>query len=270
MDLSIVILNYKQAGLIKYCLRGIKNANLSLKYEIIVVDNNSGDNCLKMVNDFYPDVVTVAAPKNSGFAAGNNLGIQRSRGRYVLILNPDVVIIRGKIEKMMEFADKNLKAGIIGPKLINADGSLQYSCRRFFKWRVPIYRRTFIGRYNFAKRDLDDYLMRCWDHNHDAKVEWLFGACLLIRRELIDKIGFLDERFFMYFEDADYCRRCWESGMEVWYLASVELIHYHHQQSAEKVGLMSLLNKATLIHVNSAIKYFIKYFKKKTPLDVFK
>ena len=299
MDLSIIILNYKQKGLVKQCLKGILAAAINLNYEIIVVDNDSGDDCLKMVKEQFLgiennyssdktqtkewsmpkqktiflkqelkqklDIKTIQAKKNLGFAAGNNLGIKIAQGKYILILNPDIAIVSNVLEKMFEFMENYPKVGVCGPKLINPDGSVQYSRRRFPSWRIPLYRRTFLGKLPFAKKTLNYYLMTEKNHNNNQKVDWLFGACLMIRKKVIDQIGAFDERFFMYFEDLDLCRRIWQTGFEVYYLAEVEMIHYHQRLSAEKSGLFGLFNKAARIHLSSGIKYFAKYLGVKSP-----
>ena len=279
IDVSIVILNYKQKGLVKQCIKGIVASRPSIGYEIIVVDNNSGDGVLQAVQDLFktaagsqgtatlfdrlqvprPEIITIQAGENRGFAVGNNLGIQRSRGRYVVVMNPDIAIVPGALEHLVEFMDQQPQVGICGPKLINPDGSVQYSCRRFPTLFVPLYRRTFFGSFKHGQQMLTDYLMRDFNHATNLPVDWLFGACLVIRRSLIDKIGLFDERFFMYFEDLDWCRRCWAAGFQVYYVAAVELVHYHQRLSAERSGLFGLFSKAGRIHLASGIKYFAKY-----------
>ena len=174
MDLSIIILNYKQKGLLKQCLKGIVAAQPQLNYELIVVDNNSGDDSLEMVKRMFvsendnkkqpplpinkvleiPPIITIQSKSNDGFAAGNNLGIHRAKGNYVMILNPDIAVVSGVLEKMVSFMADYPLVGIIGPKLINPDGSVQYSCRRFPKFLTPLYRRTTFGKFSFAKKNI--------------------------------------------------------------------------------------------------------------------
>lgn len=286
MDLSIIILNYKQKGLLKQCIKGIVMAQPQLDYELIVVDNNSGDDSLEMVKKMFepeikvanrqpqlpiikplaiPPIKTIAAAANNGFANGNNLGIAASVGQYVMILNPDIAIVPGALEKMVAFMKDNTGVGIIGPKLINPDGTVQFSCRRFPNSLMPIYRRTFFGKLPFAARAVSDYLMRDLNHQTNTEVDWLFGACLLFRKSVLDKIGLFDERFFMYFEDLDLCRRAWQAGFKVMYFAEVEMVHYHQRLSAEKGGLLALFSRGGVIHIASGIKYFAKYLGVKRP-----
>jgi len=286
MDLSIIILNYKQKGLVKQCIKGIVTTQPNLDYEIIVVDNNSDDNCLEMVKNIFkdnlknneiqpelpiinkleiPPIETIQSKSNDGFAVGNNLGIKQVKGEYVMILNPDIAVVPGALEKMVNFMQENQQVGIIGPRLINPDGSVQYSCRRFPSLMTPLYRRTFLGKLLFAKKPLIDYLMKDFDHEEKIEVDWLFGACLLIRKSVMDKVGLFDERFFMYFEDLDLCRRVWQAGFKIIYFAKVEMVHYHQRLSAERNGVLGILSKGGRIHIASGIKYFAKYLGVKLP-----
>lgn len=265
MKLSIIILNYKQKGLVKQCIKGIYQSKIRVPFEILVVDNHSEDGCLEMVREFYPEVRGISIDKNRGFAYGNNRGIEKSRGEYILILNPDIAIVEGAVEEMIRFLDHHPKVGIIGPKLIHPDGTIQYSCRRFPTILTPLYRRTFFGKLPFAKKHIASYLMKEWDHQEARDVDWLFAACILVRREALEKVGYFDDRFFLYYEDLDLCRRFWERGYEVWYLPKVELVHYHQRLSANRQGFFSLCYRPTRIHIISAIKYFLKYFGAKLP-----
>ena len=281
IDLSIIILNYKQKGLVRQCIKGILSAQPQLNYEIIVVDNNSQDGCLSAVKELFipskdsnifqkhdyilPPLKTIQSEKNIGFGAGNNLGIKESAGEYVLILNPDIAVVPAGLEKMVSFMKDQPDIGIIGPKLINPDGSIQDSCRRFPSWPTPFYRRTFLKKLPAAKKVLDYYLMADWDHKNSISVDWIFGACLLVRKSVFDKIGFFDERFFMYFEDLDLCRRCWVAGFKVFYFVKTEMVHYHQRLSAKNAGIFGVLSKAGRIHFISGFKYFAKYFGVKLP-----
>lgn len=284
MDVSFVVLNYKQCGLVKQCIKGIVAAQPNLDYEIIVVDNNSSDNCLNIVEKMYeksdeetqrilpvvkelqiPPIITLQAGENGGFAKGNNLGMKKARGKYIAVINPDVAVVPGAMEKMFSYMEQNEKVGMLGPKLINPDGSVQYSCRRFPDFLTPLYRRTFLGKLPSAKNSLNDYLMRDFNHEQNVNVNWLFGAFLFIRKTALEKVGYFDERFFMYFEDLDLCRRFWHEGFQVKYLADVEMVHYHQQLSAERKGILGLLKKGGRIHAMSGVKYFAKYLGAKLP-----
>lgn len=274
MDLSIIILNYKTKNLVKYCIKRIKSLNLDLDYEIIVVDNVSHDGTLEMIKEKYPGVKFIQAKENRGYAAGNNLGIkeifgqassfaQRQRqaqdinSNYILILNPDVVVLEGAIKKMYEFMETHSEVGLVGPKLNSPDGMLQETCYRFPKFITPLYRRTFLGKFPFARKHLDHFLMKDYDHQTIRKVDWLQGSCLMARAKAVQEIGLLDERFFIYVEDTDWSRRFWEKDWQVWYFPEAEMVHYREQASAG--GFLNIFKKSARTHIASWLKYFWKY-----------
>jgi len=259
MDLSIVILNYKTKNLVKQCIKGIKMQNLPMEHETIVVDNASGDDVGDMLLEKFPDIKFIQSEENQGYAAGNNLGIKQAQGRYILILNPDVAVWENSIERLHKFMEENRDVAVAGPKLINPDKTRQYSCYRFPRFLTPIYRRTPLGKLSFAKKDLENYLMKDFDHGSNKEVDWLLGACWLVRKEAIDKVGLMDERFFLYFEDIDWCKRFWQSGYKVYYVPEAKMVHYHERLSAQESWTRGLLNQATRTHVKSWLKYFLKY-----------
>ncbi len=259
MDLSIVILNYKTKNLVKQCIKGIQMQDLPLDYEIIVVDNASGDEVGEMLAEEFSEVKFIQSEENKGYAAGNNLGIKQAQGKYILILNPDVAVLENSIEALLKFIKENPQVAVAGPKLINPDKTVQYSCYRFPKFMTPIYRRTPLGKLSFVRKSLDDYLMKDWDHGQNKEVDWLLGACWLVKKEAIDKVGLMDERFFLYFEDIDWCRRFWQAGYQVYYMPEAQMVHYYERLSAQESWLKGLLNKATRTHIKSWLKYFLKY-----------
>lgn len=260
MDLSIIILNYKTRGLLKQCLRGVRLFDLNLDYEIIVVDNNSRDGTIEMMKQEFPEIKLIASPVNNGHAAGSNLGLKEAKGKYSLLLNTDIAILDNAIRKLYDFMETHPKAGLVGPKLLNPNGSIQLSCCQFPKFLIPIYRRTPLGKLWFAKKVLRKYLMLDFDHNQTRKVDWMLGACMMIKNEAMEKVGLMDERFFLYFEDVDWCRRFWQAGYDVYYFADVELVHYHRRESAENPGLKGVFSYPTRIHIASWLKYSAKYF----------
>lgn len=265
MKLSIIIVNYKTKGLLKQCLRGGLDAGLPFATEFIVVDNASHDGSVEMLRSEFPNVTCVASEVNTGFGAGANLGFKVSKGEYVMVLNPDIAIFRGAIERMVQWLDQHPAVGLVGPRLINPDGTVQQSCYRFPSFWIPVLRRTPLGRFPNGRELLRAYLMSDWDHNNNREVGWILGACLLLRRSLAEKIGLFDERFFLYFEDVDFCRRVWQSGLSVYYLAEAELVHYHQRLSAENPGIAGLFSYPTRVHISSWMKYMAKYFGSPKP-----
>ncbi len=267
MDLSIIILNYKTKGLTKQCLKGLQLLNPKIDYEIIVVDNSSHDGTVEMIREEFPSVKIIESAVNCGYAAGNNLGIKQATGKYIMILNPDVSIMNNSLDVMYRFMEEHPTVGLIGPKLINPDGTTQASCRTFPSWQtLLLYRRTPLGRLHGPRQKLRRHLMLDFDHSHNRAVDWMIGACFFARTDAMKKVGLLDERFFLYLEDVDWCRRFWQSGYQVYYVADAEMVHYHQRISAVNPGIKGVFSYATRIHITSAIKYFAKYFGTKEPI----
>jgi GT2 family glycosyltransferase len=265
MDLSIVILNYHSKNLIQQLVKGITALHIPLQHEIIVVDNNSKDGIEAVLAEQHPSVIFVQSSENRGYAAGNNLGIAKAQGKYILILNPDIVVVNDAIQKLYAFMEAHPEVGIAGPKLTYPNHELQESCSRWPSILMPLYRRTWLKNTSRGKKWLQHYFYRDWDHNENREVDWLNGASLIIRKEALIKVGLLDERFFLYLEDTDWCRRFWESGYKVYYVADATMFHYHKRSSAESGLLQSLFRRSSRAHIVSFIKYLWKYRKKPIP-----
>ncbi|OGY43200.1 MAG: hypothetical protein A3B89_00920 [Candidatus Buchananbacteria bacterium RIFCSPHIGHO2_02_FULL_40_13] len=255
MEISIIINNYKTKGLLKQCLRGIYLYPPSVEYEIIVVDNNSGDGSAAMIKAKFPQVKLIEAPKNLGHHKGNNLGLKNSQGKYALILNTDIALLDDSLDKIYRFMEDHSQVALVGPKLKNPDGSIQMSCMRFPNKLVPIYRRTFLGNFPFAKKEIDYYLMKDFDHLSTRPVDWILGACVMVRRSVIDEVGLMDEDLFLYFGDIAWCRKFWQAGYKVYYFAAANIVHYHKRESAQS-GIFSLV---FWIHIIDWLKYLKKY-----------
>lgn len=258
-DVSIVILSYCQVGLVKQLLKLLAQFKLPFAVETIVVDNASPTKSALALADQFPNVKFIGANRNAGFAAGNNIGIKAATGEYVLILNPDVAPSAQSLVELYQFMQQHQSAGIAGPQLTNADGTYQLSCAKFPDWRLPLFRRTWMGKTKVGKAWLDNVYLRQWDHAEARQVDWLFGAVLMVRRSAMDKVGLLDERFFLYFEDLDWCRRFHAAGYEVWYVPSSRVVHFHQRDSLDGGGLGDLLNPITRAHIASWIKYLLKW-----------
>ena len=207
MDLSVIILNWNTRTLLEKCLESLFNQPREFEVEIIVVDNASEDGSREMVADSFPQAQLVVNSTNIGFGAGNNAAVSRATGRYLLFLNTDTIVNEGALSRMVAFADCHPDIGILGPKLLNGDGSLQYSCRRYPNLAAGFFRNTPLGRLFPRNRFAGDYLMMDWDHASPRDVDWVSGAALMIRRRVVDEIGCFDEDFYMYCEDVDLCWR---------------------------------------------------------------
>lgn len=263
MDLSIIILNYKSKNLVKYCIKRIKETVRDLSYEIIVVDNDSRDGVGEMVAENYPDVKFIQTGSNLGFSRGNNIGIKSSQGSFVMIMNPDIFALPGAIDRMVAYMKEHSEIGLLGPQLLNGDKSVQYSCRRFLTPLSVLDRRTPLGKTKGGHRRLAEYLMTDTNHSKIREVDWLMGACQLVRKADLEKVGLLDERFFLYLEDMEWCRRFWMNNLKVVYYPEAQIIHLHEQGSATKPWAFLKLNRIVRWHISSYIKYLLKYFNNK-------
>jgi len=259
MDLSIIIVNYRSKAKTVNCLEAIFKSDLQdLKYEVIVVENDSGDNLDDLIGR-HDKLKILHSPRNLGMGGGNNLGLKEARGKFILILNPDTEVYPEAIKILYDYLDSHPDVYIVGPKLLNPDKTLQASCSLFPKIYTPILRRTFLG--NYFKSSRDGFMMTDFDHEEIREVDWLMGSCLLIRSDGWE--GF-DERFFMYFEDIDVCRRAWRFKKKVVYQPQAIVIHDHARGSAKNPWYIApFVDKLTQEHIKSWIKYFWKWRYKK-------
>ncbi len=264
--LSIAINNYKNPELLKLCINSIKKNVKDIEYEIIVADSATEEDTRLMMQEDFPDVKFFPFEKNVGFGVMARKGIEESEGDYFLLLNGDILVTPNSVEKMLNFIKDDNSIGLVGPKILNFNGTFQDSCFRFYKLITIPYRRTFLGKLPFAKKHLNNFLMKDYDRKEFKDVDWLMGSVLMLSREAFEKVGHLDSRFFMYLEDTDWCRRFWENDLRVVYYPDVEMLHYHGKGSGKGGVIHSLLmNRYTWIHISSAIKYFKKYWGKGNP-----
>lgn len=266
MELSIIITNYRNPELLKLCLDSIKKYASGLAYELIVADSATQEDTEMMMRENFSDVKFFPFKENVGFQALIKKGIGESVGKYLLILNGDIIVTPDSIGKMLEHIKSDEKIGMVGPKLLSFDGTLQYSCFHFYHPITIVYRRTFLGSFSFAQKHLDWFLMKDYDHSFPKDVDWLMGSALMISRRALEKVGPLDPGYFMYMEDVDWCRRFWENDFRVVYFPSAVMHHYHGKGSAKGGVIRSLLlNRLTWVHIFSAVKYFKKFWNKPTP-----
>lgn len=259
MDLSIIIVTYNSGRLAKACVDSIRRTAPQTTYEMIVVDNASSDDSQELLATDVEDIRFLPQQTNLGYARGVNVGIAAARGRYILILNPDIIVLPGALDALLRFADTHPNSAVVAGQLLNPTGSIQDSCFRFYSPVTILARRTPIGMLRAGRRYLDRVLLRGVDRSVERPVDWVLGACMLVRRSAIDAVGPMDERFFLYFEDMDWCRRFWAAGHEVWYVPAARFSHYYRRASAQEGGVSALFHPMTRIHISSGFKYFWKY-----------
>jgi GT2 family glycosyltransferase len=227
VNLSICIVTYQARDYLRACLLSIYEHPPPQSFEIIVVDNHSTDGTVAMVKAEFPQVQPIENQKNMGFTAPMNQALHAAKGKLLLQLNPDTVVFPHTFERLIEFMETHPEVGICGPKVLNKDGTLQKPCRRGESrpWAVISY---FLGLYKLfprAKR-FGGYLLNYMDEDETHAAAGVSGSCMLIRREVIDQIGYLDERFFAYQEDADFCFRARQAGWQVYYLPTAKITHF--------------------------------------------
>jgi len=252
LDLSIVIVSWNVRDLLTNCLRSIDVNRGGIQLEVVVVDSGSTDGTPQMLLADFPWVHLIDCRENVGFPSGNNLGLQRAQGRYLLLLNPDTVVLDDALTKMVAYLEDNPKVGVVGGKLLNPDGSVQSSRRRFPTLATAIFESTWLQPYA-PRALLRRYYMNDIPDDQITDVDWLVGACLMVRREAIAQVGLMDEAYFMYSEELDWCRRIRSSGWRIVYIPDARIIH-HVGKSSEQA--------ATRRHVDyqrAKLRYFYKF-----------
>lgn len=246
MRASIVIVNWNTKALLGDCLASIAEHPPSGTYEVIVVDNASTDGSPKMLRDSFPDVTLLANEENVGFAAANNIGIEHSSGDNILLLNSDTVVRDGALDALLSFLESEPEAGAAGARLINGDGSLQPSCSA-----LPTLLREGLHLFHLDFRQRR--MMQRWDLKQPRPVEVLLGACMLLRRTALEQIGLMDEGYFMYSEEVDYCRRLRDAGWKLYWVPQAEVVHYGGQSTRQVATEMFLRLYA------AKLRYFRKH-----------
>jgi GT2 family glycosyltransferase len=226
VKLSIIIINHNTCELLRTCLSSIYKQTQNIVFEVIVVDNGSTDGSREMLAQDFPQVVTIFNDENKGFAAANNQGIRQAKGESVLLLNSDTEILDRAIEKTISFMEQYPEASIAGCKLLNPDGTLQPSCRSFpSAWNL-FAEATFLYLL-FKKTELfGGYHKSDFSHTETRQVDVVMGAFMMIRREVFEKAGLLDESYFMYTEETDFCYRARQFGFKVYFTPEAQIIHH--------------------------------------------
>ncbi len=227
-DIAVIVVNWNAREDLRVCLQSLfplPDGGSGLKASVWVVDNASDDGSAAMVRSEFPGANLIANDENLGFSQANNQAIAKADSRYVFLLNSDAAIHPGALETLVAWADAHPRTGVVGPKVLNPDGSLQFSCRRFPTLGAGFFRNTYLGRLFPQNKYAQDYLMQDFDHASVRDVDWVSGCAMLINGEMIAQIGPLDERFFMYCEDVDICKRAWHFDWLVAYVPQAVVTH---------------------------------------------
>lgn len=226
VDVSIVIVTYNSESVVGRCLASIREHTCGVSYEVVVVDNASADGTVDLIRRDHPWVQIIHRGTNGGFSRGVNDGIAASSGRHILALNPDAYLDHDALAVLSRYLDENPDVGVVGPRLLDEDGSLQLSCRRF-----PGYASALFNRYSLLTRLLPGnpfsrrYLMTDFDHDSIRDVDWVSAAAVMFTRALADDIDGWDAGYFMFSEDVDFCRRAHDAGYRVVYNPGASIYH---------------------------------------------
>lgn len=255
-DISVVVVNRNVRQYLEECLAAVFQCwdGPADALQVVVVDNGSADASVQMLNKTFPSATVIANRENRGFAAACNQGIAISRGRHLMLLNPDTRMLGGLLTELISFMEAHPKAGIAGPLVLNPDGTRQPTSRRFPTYANIIFsRKSPISRLWPGNKASRDYLQGGLQLDQPGRVESLGGVCMLLRREMLDQVGCLDEGFFMYLEDTDLCYRAAAQGWESWLVPSARLIHHWGGSSRQEA------TRAADHHRRSVFYYFLKH-----------
>lgn len=245
-DLSLVTVSTNEADLVKECFASVHRNKGDLAIEHILVDNVCTDGSADVARAENPDAVVIRTPEKMGFAPNSNLGLKAATGRYLGLLNPDTITHEGALQRLVGALDSDPAVGIVGPRLLNFDGSVQLSVRRFPTLASFLVRRTPLRALARNGRWDKRHLNADFDHERTQEVDWMLGAALVARREAVDDVGILDEGLPLYVDDIDWCLRMHKAGWGVLYVADAEISHIHQAVSDKR-----LLSRNTWLHMRS-------------------
>ena len=250
IDLSIVIVSWNVQALLERCLLSLTKhqGQHALQCEIIVVDNASTDGSAEMVRRLFPMVRLIDSPDNLGFSRANNLGISRSVGRHLLLINPDAEVIGDSLATMVRYLDQAPDVGAVGPRILFPDGTVQPSRRRFPTLATAFLESTLLQHWLPRNRVLNRYYVQDRPDDQEQVVDWMIGACLCIRRSTWDQVGPLDEDLFMYSEELDWFRRLQAEGWRAVYLPSARVVHHEGQSSQQVIAERHIHFQSSKVH----------------------
>lgn len=249
---SVIVVSWNTRQLLEQCLESVY-ASGGADLEVLVVDNGSRDGSPEMVASRFPEAVLVANPDNVGFARANNVAMQRATGDYLLILNPDTELIGAAIPELVRLAEERPEIAVVGPQLLNSDGTVQSSRRRFPTRATAFLESTVLQRWLPNHPALRRFYVLDRTDSETQEVDWVVGACLLVRAAAVHQVGFMDEGYFMYSEELDWCRRFVIAGWKVIYYPAARVVHCGGQSSDQ-----DLFRRHTRFQ-HSKCRYFEKY-----------
>lgn len=250
--LTLVLVNYRSGEPLRRFFASLRSHPIHASHEVVVVDNSAGDGTAAWLADAEPRVRVLDAGGNVGYARAVNAAIEVARGEHLLVVNPDVELAAGAVDRALDYLLDHPEVGLVGAQLLDPDGSIQRNARRFYSLTSILLRRTPLGRRRPDHPELRRHLMLDDDLSVAGPVDWVTGAFMLVRREALQAVGPMDRRFFLYFEDVDWCYRMWEEGWEVHLLPEVRLVHQYQRTSQR-------LSRSLLHHARSFLSFYDKW-----------
>jgi len=248
IDVSIVIVAWNVKDILYDCLRSVYEETRGIDFEVIYIDNASTDGSVEMVTQKFPQVKIILNNENKGFIIASNQGIERAEGRYVLLLNSDTIILDNAIAKTVKFADEHPDGAVFGCKVLNPDRTLQRSCHMFHSVLNLFLSATYLYKIFPKSKFFGRELMTWWDYNTVREVEVIVGCYSLVRKEAIEEVGLMDDIYFFYGDDVDWCYRFKQSGWKVFFTPDPQIIHYGGQNTKQMEEVFYLqLQAAKLI-----------------------
>ncbi len=251
LDVSVVIINWNTRDILRNCLVSVFEQTQGIAVEVIVVDNASHDGSVEMVQEEFPRVALITNEENRGFAAGNNQGLAAAQGRYVLLLNSDTIVLDGAVKKTVAFADAHPEAAVTGCRVLNSDRTPQASCFMFPSALNMLLSAFYLYRLFPKNRFFGRERMTWWDKGSPREVDVVSGCFMMVRREAIEHVGAMDEAFFMYAEETDWCYRFKKAGWKVMFMPEACIIHLGRASSQRVAQKMRL-------QLSGSILYFLK------------
>jgi GT2 family glycosyltransferase len=254
MKLSVIIVTWNVREDVLRCLNSIRKNPPNGEYEIIVVDNASDDGTADAIRRQFPDVLLIGNDQNRGFAAANNQGIAESSGRYVFFLNPDTIVRPGSLDVLLDFMEHHSDVGACGPKLVFEDGRIQKTVRRFPTFTGALHRHTIFKTLRIFRPAYRKWLMRDFSYSATTEVDQTIGAALIVRRSVLDKVGYMDEQnFFMYYEEVDLCYRIKQAQWRIMFVPDAQIVHLGGRSSGQ------VPVEKTVMAMTSLLRFFKKY-----------
>ena len=253
--ITIILVNHNHGDQAQRAIESLYALKDETSFHLIVVDNASSDNVSGWLGARYPQVCVLQNKLPKGFAHNVNLGLRMAvESDYVLLMNPDIECLPGLLKQLVMFMDSNSDVGIAGPQLLNPDLTIQPSCRAFSSPLSILVRGLHMDSILGSTKFMQQYLMTEFDHSSVTDVDWITGALMIVRHEAIEQVGLMDERYFLYSEDQDWCCQMWQAGWRVCYLPQAQAKHAHRREGVRKPW-----SKATRYQLTSAFKMFRKF-----------